>query len=272
MAQNPGTAPKGNNKLTPEETIELSKRAEQGDRAAREALILDNLDFVKRMANKHRNKGVPVDDLYQEGCYGLIRAVDNYKYQPGASFQTYAWYYINKYIQQALIDQSDRSPIKLSPEYHRYTQHYKNVLSQLESNFGRPPTDEELAKELKISPAQVKKVRANVFFYVPIDDESKINNPSVSNARLNIELISSTPDVLRPTEEAALSLIAPKNTFLEELLPPQDFDVLCRRIGLTETGEKETYPAIAKALGISIDSARRTFARAIRTIRKALEA
>jgi len=82
--------------LSLEELQALGKRSSEGDLDARETLILSHLGLVNLVLQEYTGKGTDTEDLYQEGCYGLILAVDNYDYRRGTRLSTYAVYWIRK--------------------------------------------------------------------------------------------------------------------------------------------------------------------------------
>jgi RNA polymerase primary sigma factor len=95
----------GNDKLlTHQEEIDLSKRAKKGDKAARERLIEKNLRLVVSVAKKSRGRGLPFEDLIQEGNIGLMKAVGKFDSDRGFRFSTYATWWIR---QTKTITESD---------------------------------------------------------------------------------------------------------------------------------------------------------------------
>src|SRR5215471_16763761 len=92
--------------LTPADEVRLAKRVEQGDPAARERMIESNLRLVVLLAKDFRGQGLPFLDLIQEGMIGLIRAVDGFDWRLGNRFSTYARWWIQQSIRQALTDSS----------------------------------------------------------------------------------------------------------------------------------------------------------------------
>ena len=97
--------------LKNEETTELLKRTKQGDMAAREALIAGNLRLVLSVIQKFTNRGENVDDLFQVGCIGLIKAIDNFNVDLDVRFSTYGVPMIIGEIRRYL---RDNSPIRVS--------------------------------------------------------------------------------------------------------------------------------------------------------------
>src|SRR5918999_4546290 len=92
--------------LTAAEEVELSKRIERGDMAAKRQMIECNLRLVVSIAKNYRNQGLPFLDLIQEGMFGLIRAVEKFEWQRGLKFSTYATWWIRQAVARAIADKA----------------------------------------------------------------------------------------------------------------------------------------------------------------------
>lgn len=139
--------------LTPEEEIELARRSKQGDEKALERLIQANLRFVVSVAKQYQNQGLPLGDLINEGNLGLIKAAKRFDETRGFKFISYAVWWIRQSILQALAEQSRivRLPLNRVGALNKIGK----KLSQLEQEFEREPSTNELAEELDMSVYEV---------------------------------------------------------------------------------------------------------------------
>ena len=144
--------------LTREEEVELAKRIEQGDPAARERMINSNLRLVVSNARRYEGLGLPLLDLIQEGILGLIRAVEKFDYRKGFKFSTYAVLWIRESIQRALANRSRtiRIPVEVGQRERRIARAQRELAAQL----GREPTDDELAQAAGLKADDVRRVRS----------------------------------------------------------------------------------------------------------------
>ena len=134
--------------LSKEQEVELSKRIEQGDQAAKLELNNSNLRLVVNIAKKFMGRNLGFLDLIQEGNIGLLRAVEKFDWRQGYKFSTYASYWITQSITRALADQSRtvRLPVHMVETLNKYKKERNNLVHEL----GREPMEEELAERLDI--------------------------------------------------------------------------------------------------------------------------
>jgi RNA polymerase primary sigma factor len=140
--------------LTPEEEVELAKRIKQGDQAALEKLTKANLRFVVSVAKQYQNQGLSLSDLINEGNLGLIKAAQRFDETRGFKFISYAVWWIRQSILQALAEQSRivRLPLNKVGSLNKINK----AFSELEQEFEREPSPEELAEQLEIPTEEVE--------------------------------------------------------------------------------------------------------------------
>lgn len=140
--------------LTPEEEVELAKRIKQGDQAALEKLTKANLRFVVSVAKQYQNQGLSLSDLINEGNLGLIKAAQRFDETRGFKFISYAVWWIRQSILQALAEQSRivRLPLNKVGSLNKINK----AFSELEQEYEREPSPEELADQLEISTEEVE--------------------------------------------------------------------------------------------------------------------
>ena len=143
--------------LTPQEEIELAKRIEKGDLAAKDRMINSNLRLVVANARRYQGQGLALGDLIQEGMLGLIRAVEKFDWRKGFRFSTYATLWIRQAIGRALDERGRtiRLPINIAQRERKIMAAERALATKL----GRPPTTEEIAEETKLDPRQIEEMR-----------------------------------------------------------------------------------------------------------------
>lgn len=138
--------------LKEKEKIELLQRIKQGDKTAREELINGNLRLVLSVIQRFSNRGENPDDLFQVGCIGLIKAIDNFNIDMGVRFSTYSVPMIIGEIRRYL---RDNNPVRVSRSMRDTAYHAMQVKERLLLENNQEPTAEEIAKELGIKKEDV---------------------------------------------------------------------------------------------------------------------
>ncbi len=140
--------------ITPDEEVELAKRIREGDELALEKLVKANLRFVVSVAKQYQNRSLPLNDLINEGNLGLIKAAKKFDETKGFKFISYAVWWIRQSIMQALAEQSRivRLPMNKSGAINQIRRAY----AELEQQYEREPTEEELAEILDMKPNEVR--------------------------------------------------------------------------------------------------------------------
>lgn len=153
--------------LTPEEEVDLAQRIKQGDQEALEKLTKANLRFVVSVAKQYQNQGLSLSDLINEGNLGLIKAAQRFDETRGFKFISYAVWWIRQSILQALAEQSRivRLPLNKVGSLNKINR----AFSELEQEFEREPSPEELAELLEISTEEVETTLSVAARHVSMD-------------------------------------------------------------------------------------------------------
>jgi len=249
-------------KLSKEELRILQEKCEQGDPEACDQILRAHLPLVSLLAKKYCGRGVPYDDLYQEGCYGLLKGIKKYKCQFNASFATYFSYYILKYIKKAIISQNTLYPFVYKENFYYDLKKYMRAYNQLAAKLERPPSEAELADELNFTFKKIQSLRmsAHMFLYYP----SRSHNRDMLQSSANLTVNSAEITYLETEHSLDLSSLDVKLTVRER-------EVLSRKLGFTKSGTPESTASISADLGLSFETIRTTYLMALKKIRDAVE-
>lgn len=245
--------------LTTSEERELFIRYRNGDLDAKKEIIERNLRLVVSVARHYKSNRLTLLDKVQEGNFGLIKAVDRFDVDKNYKFSTYAIWWIRQTIERAInnYDRLVRLPIYLSDRIKRIN----SIIDKYEKAYGREPTAEEIAKELKISVSSVLEIKKNmqetVSINTPIGDEKET------------ELADFIPQMEIDTEQNYIdeNLIIDFTKFFDEAkLTEKERDILYLRYGFNDEDPK-TLEEIGKKYHVTRERIRQIQAKALNKLR-----
>lgn len=239
--------------LKNDETMELLRRTKQGDQEARRELIEGNLRLVLSVIQRFASRGENADDLFQVGCVGLIKAIDNFDVDKPVRFSTYGVPMIIGEIRRYL---RDNSAIRVSRSMRDTAYRVLQVRDRFVAENQREPTVEQIAKELDIPREEV------VFAMDAIVDPVSLYEPVYDHGGDAICVMDQLRDT-RDTDEDWTDRIALKEAL--KRLDPRE-----RRILSLRFYEGKTQMEVSAEVGISQAQVSRLEKGAINTIKKNL--
>ena len=241
--------------LKGDETRQLLEKAQTGDEAAREKLISGNLRLVLSVVQKFANRGESMDDLFQVGCIGLIKAIDCFDLNQNVQFSTYGVPMIAGELRRFL---RDHSAIRVSRSMRDTAYKVLQAKEKLTNDNGREPDVETIAKELGLPRQDV------VFAMEAICDPVSLYEPIFSDVGESATVMDQIGDT-KNTDEQWLEQIA-----LEEAM--RRLTRREKRILALRFYDGRTQMEVAKAVGISQAQVSRLEKNAINQIKKNITA
>ena len=248
--------------LTPQEEIELAAKIKKGNKAAREHMIKANLRLVVKIARDYEGIGLPLLDLISEGNIGLMKAVERFDPAKGGKLSTYGSWWIKQSIKRALANQSKtiRLPVHLVDKISKM----RRTGMKLQEEFGREPTDEELAAELGTTAARVSQMRTASIrpasLDAPVgDDDSNSYSEIVEDTR-----------AVNPYDELEDKTVTGMLQDLVKHLDAREATILRFRFGL-DGGNEKTLEEVGEKFGVTRERVRQIQNLALRKLRKMIE-
>jgi RNA polymerase primary sigma factor len=246
--------------ITAEEEVQLARLIREGNKAALDRMIKANLRFVVSVSKQYQNQGLSLPDLINEGNLGLIKAAQRFDETRGFKFISYAVWWIRQSILQALAEQSRivRLPLNKIGSINKINK----TFSQLEQEFQREPSPEEIAQIISISPQEVK-------------DAIKISSRHLSmDAPIHTDEENTLYDILlrnddvRPDNQLMIESLQKEIDRSLNTLPNREAEIIKMYFGL---GEKSAYSLeeIGTKFGLTRERVRQIKEKAIKRMKTA---
>ena len=248
--------------LTIQEEIDLAAKIKKGDKKARELMIKANLRLVVKIAHDYEGFGLPLLDLISEGNIGLMKAVERFDPSKGGKLSTYGSWWIKQSIKRALANQSKtiRLPVHLVDKISKM----RRVSMKLQEEFGREPTDEELAEEMGMTPSRVAQMRTAAIrpasLDAPIGDDD-------SNSYSEIIADENADTPYEQLEDQTVTLMLQE---MVKTLDPREGTILHYRFGL-DGGNEKTLEEVGEKFGVTRERVRQIQNIALMKLRRMIE-
>ena len=227
--------------MTHDQSVQLFKTycdGEKKSKTIKDKLVVSNLRIVVSIAKKYKNTGIPMEDLYQEGNVGLMKAIDRYDHTRGFMFSTYATWWIKQSIGQHVLKR--KKTIRLPAHAHAMQQKMITASEEYRKEFGSEPSAEELSDILgtseRIVKATIQSGRATLSLSSPLSTD----DPSGDTLGDTIADVSQGADPFESVAEGELIAIARR---VLDQLSPKEAAILRLRFGISEDPtDSVSYP------------------------------
>ena len=219
-------------------------------------MIKSNLGLVYAVARTYRGRGVPFEDLVQEGTIGLVSAVERFDHDRGVKFSTYAVWWIRRAILDAM---ASSQVIRIPPKAHQQLAAVRRAESELERFGRRSASDEAIARRTQLSPTTVRSLRTaarvTASLELPIGEDTASLGDLLGDER-----------AVDPPEEAIAQESRDEVRTMLRLLPKRHREVITRRYGMND-GRAQSHEEIGEWLAVGAERSRQLEREALHRLR-----
>lgn len=248
-------------RLSLEEELELGRRVrEEGDLEARDTLVLHTQPLVHAIARKYRWTQVEYNDLVQEGTVGLIIAATRWDSRPGLEFKKFAGWWILQTTHRLIMEYGIiRIPANIASEMYKI----RRTMNELAIQFGRPPTEAEIAVTSKVAPKLVKRALRILQMQIVSSSQGEVSSSPNGQDTENLDWLSQLADrealladhVLEAREELVAACerlnTLTEALYEEETIAGQHRDMFVRFYGLDGSLQRRTFEATGERFDVT---------------------
>ncbi|MBL7111170.1 MAG: RNA polymerase sigma factor RpoD/SigA [Bacteroidales bacterium] len=244
--------------ISAEEEAELARRIHAGDIDARDSLVKANLRFVVSVSKQYQNKGLGLQDLINEGNFGLIKAAERFDETRGFKFISYAVWWIRQSILKALSEQGRivRLPVNRTAQISKLLK----TVSALEQKYEREPTVQEISDAMEFAPLDVKEAVKNSMRHVSFDA------PFSQDEDRNLYSVSSNSDSVLPDEMLIRDSLRSEIDRVINTLSAREANILRLSFGLNGI-EANTLEEIGEIYNLTRERVRQIKEKATRSLK-----
>ena len=244
--------------LTASEEVQLARRIEKGDKAAKDRLIQSNLRLVVSIARKFIGRGLILSDLIQEGNFGLMKAVDKYDYKKGFRFSTYATWWIKQSVARSIDDHARtiRVPVHMVETINRLVRFQRQFFQK----SGREASYKEIAEQMNMSVDKVREIMTTA--QQPVSLDATVGEDDDTRIADFVE----DSKAQAPSDMVSFKMFQDKLQEVLKTLGQRERKIILSRYGLQD-GHPRTLEEVGREFGVTRERIRQVESKALAKLR-----